>query len=72
MSTPISAIASTTFGSISSAGCGTRGADVHTAPAESSSSQRGGHLAAPGIVDADEQHLGLLLLDLTLRLRECA
>ena len=54
---PISAMAATTAGLISSAGVGAGGADMHPAGGVVVE-ECGGHLGTAGVVDADEQHLG--------------
>ena len=69
MSTPSSFIASTTAGLISSPGA-LPAERTWIAPVRAKLDEPGGHLAAAGVVHADEQHLGLLLRDQILGLRE--
>ena len=69
MSTPTSPIASTTAGLISLGGLRAGGANVDP-PVGELVEQPGGHLAAPGVVDADEQDLGHVLGDRALDLAE--
>ena len=69
MSTPSSVIASITAGLISLAGVAAGRADVDAALRAKLDEPRR-HLAAAGVVDADEQHLGLLLHDHALGLAE--
>ncbi len=71
MSIPSSAIAATTSGLIWSAGVAAGGADVHAALGVVVE-QRRGHLAAPGVLDADEEDLGNVLGDRALDLAERA
>ena len=69
MSTPISVIASITAGLISLARARCRGANVD-APLRAELDQAAAIWRAPGVVHADEQHLGLLLRDRALGLAE--
>ena len=62
-------MASTTAGFRSSAGELPRGADVDLS-AGAKPDQTCGHLAAAGVLDTDEEHLGLQLRDRALRLSE--
>ncbi len=70
-STPTSAIASTAAGLISIGRVRAGGADVDAAVRELVE-EASRHLAAPRVVDADEQHLGNILRHLSLRLGQCA